>query len=160
VNTKAIRTITGSFIDNTRTFADDVIVKYKKDKDEPYIDVTWQGLEKLVSSFASGMIGLGMEAGDRLAILSFNRLEWIVADLGTMLAGGIVVPIYHTNTPDQCAYITQDAGARFVVVEDTAQLATVLSTIARLEYLVNWWVHHILEDDMAYRAFFKDKGVE
>ena len=31
---------------------------------------------------------------------------------------------------------------------------------ALLEYLVNWWVHHILEDDMAYRAFFKDKGVE
>ncbi len=73
MNTKLIRTITGSFIDNARTFADDVIVKYKKDKDEPYVDVTWQELETLVFSFASGMIGLGMEAGDRLAILSFNR---------------------------------------------------------------------------------------
>ncbi len=137
MNTKAIRTITGSFIDNTRTFADDVIVKYKKDKGKPYVDVTWQELERLVFSFASGMIGLGMEAGDRLAILSFNRLEWIVADLGTMLAGGIVVPIYHTNTPDQCAYIIQDAGARFVVVEDTVQLAKVLSTIERLENLAH-----------------------
>ncbi len=67
--------------------------------------------------------------------MSFNRLEWIVADLGTMLAGGIVVPIYHTNTPDQCAYIIQDAGARFVVVEDTVQLAKVLSSIERLENL-------------------------
>ncbi len=114
-----------------------MIVKYKKDKDEPYVDVAWQELERLVFSFASGMIGLGMEAGDRLAILSFNRLEWIVADLGTMLAGGIVVPIYHTNTPDQCAYIIQDAGARFVVVEDTVQLAKVLTTIERLENLAH-----------------------
>jgi long-chain acyl-CoA synthetase len=137
VNTKLIRTITGSFIDNTRNFADDVIIKYKKDKDGPYVDVTWQELERLVFSFASGMIALGMEAGDRLAILSFNRLEWIVADLGTMLAGGIVVPIYHTNTPDQCAYIIQDAGARFVVVEDPTQLAKVLSTIEGLENLAH-----------------------
>ncbi|MGO9121764.1 MAG: AMP-dependent synthetase/ligase [Desulfomonilaceae bacterium] len=137
MNTKAIRTITGSFIENAHTFADGVIVKYKKDKGKPYVDVTWQELERLVFYFASGMIGLGMEAGDRLAILSFNRLEWIVADLGTMLAGGIVVPIYHTNTPDQCAYIIQDAGASFVVVEDTVQLAKVLSTIERLENLAH-----------------------
>ena len=137
MNTKAIRTITGSFIENARTFADDVIVKCKKDKDEPYVDVTWKELERLVFSFASGLIELGMEAGDRLAILSFNRLEWIVADLGAMLAGGIVVPIYHTSTPDQCAYIIQDAGARFVVVEDPTQLAKVLSTIEGLENLAH-----------------------
>ena len=52
-----------------------------------------------------------------------------------MLAGGIVVPIYHTNTPDQCAYVIQDSGARFVVVEDTAQLAKILGKAEKLENL-------------------------
>ncbi len=137
MNAKTIRTITDSCIDNARTFPDDVIIKYKKDSEKPYVNVTWRELERLVFSFASGLVGLGVEPGDRLAILSFNRIEWIVADLGTMLAGGIVVPIYHTNTPDQCAYIIQDSGARFLVVEDSVQLAKILSTIESLENLAH-----------------------
>jgi len=119
------KTIVGNFLDNARTFSGEVIIKYKREKGGPYVDLTWQELEAEVVAFASGLIGLGLAPGDRLAIQSFNRLEWIVADLGAMLAGGVVVPIYHTNTPDQCAYIIDDAGARFVVVEDSVQLAKV-----------------------------------
>jgi len=130
---KTVRTIVDSFLDNTRTFPDDVILKYKKEKGGPYVDLTWHELESLVVPFASALIGLGMAAGDRLAIVSFNRLEWIVSDLGCMLAGGVVAPIYHTNTPDQCAYVIQDSGARFVVVEDTAQLAKILGKSDKLE---------------------------
>lgn len=129
------KTIVQSFVDNAHTFRDDVIIKYKKEKGKPYIDLTWRELEAAVVSLASGLIGLGLAPGDRVAIQSFNRLEWIVTDLGTMLAGGVVVPIYHTNTPDQCAYIIDDAGARFVVVEDNAQLAKVLAKAEKLENL-------------------------
>jgi long-chain acyl-CoA synthetase len=129
------KTIVQSFVDNAHTFCDDVIIKYKKENGGPYVDLTWRELEAAVVSLASGLIGLGLAPGDRVAIQSFNRLEWIVTDLGTMLAGGVVVPIYHTNTPDQCAYIIDDAGARFVVVEDTVQLAKVLAKAEKLENL-------------------------
>ncbi len=72
------------------------------------------------------MVAIGLKPGDRLGILSANRIEWIVADLGTLLSGGIDVPIYHTNTAEQCAYIVKDSGSRFIVVEDAQQLSKVL----------------------------------
>ena len=121
------RTIVKTFIDNARSFSNDVIIKYKREKGGQYVDLTWEELRDMALSFACGLIDAGMQPGDRLAVLSFNRLEWIVADLGAILAGGANVAIYHTNTPDQCEYIIKDSGARFLVVEDNSQLAKVLA---------------------------------
>jgi len=111
------------FVDrHTAADPDRTIIKYKRAKNEPYRDLTWSALQGMVSSFAAGLIRLGLNPGDRVCILSFNRLEWIVADLGIMTAGGVNVPIYHTNTAEQCAYIMDDSGAAIVVVENTEQL--------------------------------------
>jgi long-chain acyl-CoA synthetase len=131
----ALKTLIETFTDNARTFHGDTIIKHKKEKGGGYTDLTWGELEKATTSFACGLVELGMEPGDRLAILSFNRLEWIVADLGAMLAGGVDVPIYHTNTADQCAYIVHDSGAKFIVVEDPGQLAKVQTRRKELEEL-------------------------
>ncbi len=111
------------FVDHhTATHPDMAIIKYKRANDKTYGDLTWSVLHGMVSSFAAGLIRLGLNPGDRVCILSFNRLEWIVADLGIMTAGGVNVPIYHTNTAEQCAYIMADSGAAIVVVENTEQL--------------------------------------
>jgi long-chain acyl-CoA synthetase len=111
------------FVDrHTATHPDMSIIKYKQANGKPYGDLTWSALQGMVSSFAAGLIRLGLNPGDRVCILSFNRLEWIVADLGIMTAGGVNVPIYHTNTAEQCAYIMDDSGASIVVVENTEQL--------------------------------------
>jgi long-chain acyl-CoA synthetase len=99
------------------------------------VDLTWGELREMAFSFACGLIDAGMQPGDRLAVLSFNRLEWIVADLGAILAGGANVAIYHTNTAEQCEYIINDSGAKFVVVEDRGQLAKVLARKAELKGL-------------------------
>jgi long-chain acyl-CoA synthetase len=111
------------------------IIKYKKEKGGAYVDMTWSGLNDRVFSFAAGLMGIGMEQGDRVCILSFNRIEWIVADLGIMMAGGVNVPIYHTNTPEQCAYIINDSGARFLVVENHEQLVKILAVRHELKTL-------------------------
>ncbi|MBI9086245.1 MAG: long-chain fatty acid--CoA ligase [Desulfobacterales bacterium] len=121
------KTINAIFIENARQFPDDVIVRYKQEKGGDFVDLTWAGLAEAALSFAAGLSRLGLVAGDRLAILAFNRIEWIVADLGTLLAGGVDVPIYHTNTAEQCRYVLGDAGVRFVVVEDEVQLEKVLA---------------------------------
>ena len=116
------RNIVDIFLRNAQKQPWNVIVKYRPGQDAPFEDLTWKELEGQVKAFAAAMIDLGLQPGDRVAILSFNRVEWMVADLGTMLAGGVVVPIYHTNTAEQCAYIIKDSGAKFVVVEDSVQL--------------------------------------
>jgi long-chain acyl-CoA synthetase len=53
--------------------------------------------------------------------VSQTRLEWVLCDLAIMLAGGIAVPIYASNTAEQCEFIVRDAGAKVVMVEDAAQ---------------------------------------
>ncbi len=120
------KTIVRTFLDNAREFGNQTVIKYKKEKGGEYVDFTWKQLEDAVFSFAGGLVEINMNPGDGLAILSFNRLEWVIADLGTMVAGGIDVPVYHTNTAEQCAYIIKDSGVKFIVVEDNEQLAKIL----------------------------------
>jgi long-subunit acyl-CoA synthetase (AMP-forming) len=92
-----------------------------------FTDLTWSELHEMAAALCAGLIDQGLEPGDRVALLSYNRLEWIVADLAVLMAGGVDVPIYHTNTAEQCQYIIKDAGAKFVVVEDQVQLEKVAS---------------------------------
>ncbi|HPR52783.1 MAG TPA: AMP-dependent synthetase/ligase [Deltaproteobacteria bacterium] len=122
-----LQTINQVFIENVRKFSQDVIIKYKRDKGGEFLDLTWADLGSAAYSFASGLIMKGMNPGDRISFLLANRLEWIVADLGTILAAGINAAIYHTNTPEQCAYIIKDSGSRYIIVEDHVQLEKILS---------------------------------
>lgn len=121
------KTIPELFLESALRFGPKKILKYKSEKGSRYLDLSWAELKTLAEDFAAGLVSIGMEAGDRVAILSYNRLEWVIADLGTMLAGGVNVPIYHTSTADQTAYIIKDSGAKFIVVEDKDQLEKVLS---------------------------------
>ncbi|MFH1981032.1 MAG: AMP-binding protein [Pseudomonadota bacterium] len=121
-------TINRIFIENAGQFSDDVIIHWKPARGGAYEEMTWGALADAAFGFAAGLEDLGLAPGDRLAIIAFNRLEWIIADLGALLAGGVDVPIYHTSTAEQCRYVLHDAGARFVVVEDAAQLEKVLSS--------------------------------
>ncbi|MBN1531062.1 MAG: long-chain fatty acid--CoA ligase [Spirochaetes bacterium] len=119
-------TIIDIFLENAREHPKDTIIMYKREQGAEYRAVSWRELHETVSAFACGLMKLGMKPGDRMGILSSNRYEWIIADLGCMMAGGADVPVYHTNTPDQCAYIIKDSKARFVVVEDRQQLDKIL----------------------------------
>ena len=121
------QTMVNVFLENTRQHPDRVIIKHKFQKGGSFEDLTWSELHDRVTTLSAGLIESGLEPGDRVALLSFNRLEWILADLAVLMAGGVDVPIYHTNTAEQCQYIIQDAGAKFVVVEDQGQLEKVAS---------------------------------
>jgi len=129
------KTIVEAFVENASKFQDETIIKHKREKGGQYTDLTWAELREASEAFACGLLNIGMQPGDRLAIMSFNRLEWIVADLGTLLAGGVGVPIYHTNTAEQAAYILSDSGCAFAVVEDVTQLAKILLHVHELPKL-------------------------
>ena len=85
-----------------------------------------------VRDLSLGLEGIGVRAGDRVAILADSRPEWTITDLATLTAGAVTVPVYATLLAGQVGYILADAGARVVVVEDELQAAKVHAERHRL----------------------------
>jgi long-chain acyl-CoA synthetase len=75
-----------------------------------------------VGAIVNGLRSWGISPGDRVAILSENRHEWVVADFACMLIGAVVVPIYTTLTPDQVCELLRDSGARAIFVSSQKHL--------------------------------------
>jgi long-chain acyl-CoA synthetase len=95
-------------------------------------DVTWAQLAKEGEEAGWGLIAIGVKRGDMVSIIAGTRVEWTVADLGVAAAGAITVPIYQSNTPDECQFILENAGAVVVFVEDEKQLAKLRQLRGRL----------------------------
>src|SRR5687768_3959257 len=84
--------------------------------------VSSKELFEQVRDLSLGLSALGMAAGDRVALVSESRPEWILTDLAVISAGAVTVPIYPTLSSSQARYILQDCGARIAVVSTRAQL--------------------------------------
>lgn len=92
-----------------------------------------------VRDLSLGLSSLGMVAGDRVAILSESRPEWLFADFAVLAAGAVTVPVYPTLSAEQTAYILRDSGAAIVFVSTASQfekLRTVLEQIPTLHTVV------------------------
>jgi long-chain acyl-CoA synthetase len=92
-----------------------------------------------VRSLSLGLMDLGIEKGDKLAILANTRPEWSYFDFAALTAGATVVPIYQTNSPDECHYVLANSDSKLVVVEDDEQLEKVREVrdrLPRLEQIV------------------------
>ncbi|WP_084103493.1 long-chain fatty acid--CoA ligase [Demequina sp. NBRC 110056] len=96
--------------------ADRVVMRYP-DANDAWVDVTGAQAQQHVNDVAKGLIAMGVEAGDRVAILSRTRYEWTVLDFAIMSAGAIPVPIYDTSSESQIDWITSDAEVKVVVAE-------------------------------------------
>ena len=91
-----------------------------------------------VRAIAKGLIALGVQPGDRVAILSNTRAEWTLADFGAMCAGAVVVPVYQTNSPEECEYVLDHSGAMALFCEDDeqlAKLAEIRDALPKLEHV-------------------------
>jgi long-chain acyl-CoA synthetase len=76
-----------------------------------------------VRAIAKGLVALGVGAGERVAILSNTRAEWTLADFGAICAGAVVVPVYQTNSPEECQHVLEHSEATTLFCEDAGQLA-------------------------------------
>ncbi|HEY7864273.1 MAG TPA: long-chain fatty acid--CoA ligase, partial [Thermoanaerobaculia bacterium] len=85
--------------------------------------VSWQALGDEVREIALGLIALGRQPGDAIAILSQTRAEWVRADFAILSTGGVTIPVYPSYPGETLAYIVRDSGARTLFVEDEGQLA-------------------------------------
>ncbi|MGH2953734.1 MAG: AMP-dependent synthetase/ligase [Solirubrobacterales bacterium] len=99
-------------------------VRYKDDS-AAWVSKTYTEVGEIVRKLSLGLIDLGIEKGDKVAILANTRPEWSYADFAALSAGAIVVPIYQTNSPDECQYVLDNSDAKAVVVEDDEQLEKV-----------------------------------
>ncbi len=70
-----------------------------------------------VRAVAKGLVACGVEPGDRVALMSHTRLEWVVVDMAIMSAGAVTVPVYETSSAEQLAWILEDSGAVLAIVE-------------------------------------------
>jgi long-chain acyl-CoA synthetase len=75
-----------------------------------------------VEALAAGLLSLGVAAEDRIGIASATRLEWILADLAILCAGGATTTVYPSTNAEDTAYILADSGSKIVFAEDDAQL--------------------------------------
>jgi long-chain acyl-CoA synthetase len=100
---------------------EDVAVRYKHDG--AWRDLTYRQVADIVEEVGLGLIDLGIEAGERVCILANTRPEWSYADMAITSIGAVVVPIYQTNSPEECLWVISDSGATAIVCEDEAQLA-------------------------------------
>ena len=90
-----------------------------------YRGISYSELRQQVERFASGLASMGLRRGDRVAIISENRPEWVICDMAIVSLGAIDVPIYTTMTAKQIEFILNDSGSRFVIVSNQFQLAKV-----------------------------------
>src|SRR5690348_10795540 len=104
-------------------FGDQPAVKSKRDGE--WRALTYAEVGAIVSEIGRGLIDLGLAPGDRVALLCTTRPEWTFVDFAITSAGGVVVPIYPTNSPSECAWVAGNSESRFIVCENADQVAKI-----------------------------------
>ncbi len=95
---------------------------YQYFRGEDLVHVTWQETWDEVATWAAALVDLGVEVGDRVAILANTRIEWVWANWGIMLAGAATTTVYASSNAEAAAYILADSGSRVVFAEDAGQV--------------------------------------
>ncbi|MEW6530234.1 MAG: AMP-binding protein [Thermodesulfobacteriota bacterium] len=94
--------------------------------------ISWTEYGQKVREVAAGLLALGLEQEDRVAVLGDNRPEWLYCHLGTMTAGGATCGIYPTSAPEQVAYVVGHSEAKVLFVENEEQVDKVLQILPEL----------------------------
>jgi long-chain acyl-CoA synthetase len=87
-----------------------------------WVTRSFEEVGERVRALALGLMDLGVQKGDKVSILANTRPEWTYYDFAALTAGAIVVPIYQTNSPEECQYVLENSDAKVVIVEDSEQL--------------------------------------
>jgi long-chain acyl-CoA synthetase len=137
-------TATGRSSTGSKTIADLLGLAAKQYGDRPALrekrdgqwhDVSYAEVGVAVSEIGRGLLALGVEPGERVCILCNTRPEWTYCDFAISAAGATVVPIYPTNSPDECEWVAGNSEARAVICEDASQVAKITAVRERLPNL-------------------------
>ncbi|MCI0686433.1 MAG: long-chain fatty acid--CoA ligase [Sporichthyaceae bacterium] len=125
-------------------------VAFARKVGDAWLDVTTQQFLGEVVAVAKGLVAAGVEAGDRVALMSRTRYEWTVSDFAIWCAGAVTVPIYETSSAEQVRWMLRDAGVVLAIVEHAEHEALVQAVRADLPELRA--VHQLDRDGLATLA--------
>ena len=131
------RTIARAAANAAARYPERVSVRYQQDAE--WRELTFAEVAEVVDEIALGLVGLGMEPGDRVSLLANTRPEWTLSSLAISRAGAVVVPIYPTNSPEECEWVVGNSDSRIVICEDAGQAAkieTVRGGLDKLEHVL------------------------
>ncbi|HEX2418537.1 MAG TPA: AMP-binding protein, partial [Micromonosporaceae bacterium] len=111
-------TLTDPIWRNAEDYPD--LAMFARQDEDGWRDVTAAEFRDQVVALARGLVAVGVATGDRVGLLSRTRYEWTLFDYAIWAAGGVVVPIYETSSPDQIAWVLSDSDAVACVVETAA----------------------------------------
>jgi long-chain acyl-CoA synthetase len=114
--------------------------RYKDQTKGEWVDVSYPEMGEIVKQLSLGLQQLGIARGDKVGILSNTRPEWTYSDFAILCAGGTVVPIYQTNSPEECHYVLEHSESKAVILEDAAQLEKIRKVrdqLPNLEHVVS-----------------------
>jgi long-chain acyl-CoA synthetase len=114
-------------------YGDNLAVKRKTP--DGWVDLTFTEVGEIAREVGLGILDLDVAPGDRVSILCTTRPEWTYASFGITQAGAVVVPIYPTNSPEECEWVLSDSEAVAVVCENADQVAKVEQVRDRLPHL-------------------------
>ncbi|MFE5832087.1 AMP-dependent synthetase/ligase [Streptomyces sp. NPDC056488] len=97
--------------------------------------LSWGQAAERVYAIAAGLVDLGVQPEERVALASSTRVEWILADLGVMCAGAATTTVYPQTNAEESAFILSDSESRVLIAEDAAQLAKAVERRAELPNL-------------------------
>ena len=130
--------VTQDIFNHARSWPDGVGLK--RHVNGEWKPVTWREFTDEVCELAAGLIGAGIQPGDRVALMSRTRYEWTLVDFAILTAGGVTVPIYPTSSLEQVEWILGDSGAVAVIAETDEHAETVEKARAELPAIKHTWV--------------------
>src|SRR3954447_9756453 len=131
------RTLADLLPRSAEIYGDAPAIRYKEG--EEWKTRSFAEVGEIVRRLALGLIDLGIARGDKVSILGNTRPEWTYFDFAALSIGATVVPIYQTNSPEECRYVLENSDSKVVVVEDAEQLAKVRQVrdqLPQLEHVV------------------------
>src|SRR4051794_2331283 len=142
-----------------RKHAGRIALKYKQG--DAWIDVSFEEFGDAVRETALGLMALGLQKGDRVAILANTRPEWAYACFAILSAGGVSVSIYQTNSPSEVQYVASHSESKAIFVEDQEQLdkvRTCRTDLPALEHIVVFEPSDSSSDDSISLDELRAKG--
>src|SRR5665811_2201778 len=115
-------------------------VGFSRRVDGRWVPVTYRAVSEQVTGLAAGLIASGVQAGDRVALFSGTRFEWMLCDFAIWTGGGVTVPVYETSSAEQVEWILADSGAVAAFVETQDHAQTVAQAQVGLPELRDVWV--------------------
>ena len=138
-------TVPRMIFDKAKDFAGGPALRHKVEGQ--YRDISWQEMVDQARRFGRALLAMGLGPGERVAIMAPNGPNWVFADLGTMAAGGVTVPVYQTETLANLLDILQDSGSRFLFLQSPFSDRALVKKLDQLPDLEKVILFHGRRDD-------------